>query len=125
MEIATKKKDIITSIGTSATLTSLGAAAGAAMAIITFLSYMHIDIIPFAWASDVATLERSIDKLTDAVTTQSVTVLEMQRENYTSELNDAQEELKKNPDSKSAKKEIDRLNQAIADIDKKIDLLKK
>lgn len=72
IETLGKKKgsNIVTSIGTSATLTSLGATAGAIMAIMTFLTYMRIDVIPFAWASDVESIERSIDKLTEVITTQ-------------------------------------------------------
>jgi hypothetical protein len=122
LEILGKKKsgNIITSIGTSATLTSLGATAGAVMAIMTFLSYMHIDVIPFAWAADVESIQKSIDKLTTIVVLQNRTTLALQRDNYRLQLEEAEKELDDNPTSRSAKKEVDRLNDAIAEIDEQI-----
>jgi hypothetical protein len=127
LEILGKKKsgNIITSIGTSATLTSLGATAGAVMAIMTFLSYMHIDVIPFAWASDVESIEKSIDKLTEVITNQNKTVLEIQRDSYVRQLHEAEEELDRNPESRAAKKEVDRLKQVISDLNKQIETLSK
>lgn len=127
IETLGKKKgsNIVTSIGTSATLTSLGATAGAIMAIMTFLTYMRIDVIPFAWASDVESIERSIDKLTEVITTQNKTVLEIQRDSYVRQLQEAEEELDRNPESRAAKKEVDRLKQVIADLNKQIESLSK
>lgn len=111
-------------IGQSATLTSLGASAGAIMAIVALLGFLRIDVIPFAWASDVDDIKQSIERLTDVIEQQTVSNLETQRENYRLQLEDAREDLEKNPDSRSAKNEVIRLEQAIKDIDRKLEKLK-
>lgn len=123
--VTTMLKKTTDKIGTSPTLTSMGAAAGAIMAIMTLLTYLHIDVIPFAWASDLDQVQRSIDKLTEAVTQQNRTVLQIQRDSYKSQLDEAEEELKKNLESKAAKKEVERLRAIIADLERQIAALEK
>ena len=112
-----------TAIGQSATLTSIGASAGAIMAIMTLLSFFRIDVIPFAWASDVDKIQQSIERLTDAIEVQTKSTLQIQKENYQAQLEAAREDLAKNPTSRSAKNEVTRLEQAIKDIDRKIEKL--
>jgi len=108
-----KKKTLIHTIGTSATLTSLGAATGAIMSIMAFLTYMHIDVIPFAWASDVKDIKVSIDSLLRQTLT-------LQRDNYYLQLQQAKDDLVKNPNSTSAKNEVDRLQRQIDDVNRQI-----
>lgn len=105
-------------------LSTIGAFAGSTMAIITALNYFHVDVIPFAWAEDVDKIQESIGDLKTIVVTMNISQLQSDRKDMRAQLEEAQVDLAASPGSRLAKKEVERLTDEIAEVDRQVAVLR-
>lgn len=97
--------------------TTVASVAGTIIAVFGVAKIFHIDLIPFAWADDIAKIERKVEGLNSNIQSLQQTILLVQKSQLQGDLAAAEEELRQNPNSRAAKREVHRIKETIKQID--------
>jgi thioredoxin-like negative regulator of GroEL len=104
------------------TIHEAGTAIVATAAVAGALTYFGVGMtVPWARAEDFAMLEQSVDKMLKQQDNQGRALLILQRDYYQKELDEAEKELRKDPNNALARKQKDNAEKWIRYIDAQLD----